>query len=448
MGVRIGSAHFMYNYQVALNNAYQKQTKLFEQADGSSLHRASDNPMDYSKLLRYTVSDNENEQYRENIKTATAWMHNSDSVMVHMTEIMQTMKEKSVDAANSTNVDDDYEAIHKEMLACMQEMVSVANTQINDRYLFAGQMDLTPPFTLSVDQYERGQAKNLDTNQAAFFKGTDADFNTDLFQLLTVEDSNGETYYLDTDNGNLYNKMFIDQGYKEFIHYDCKTIDDAQSLASSNSTVAALLNNGIVGTVSNFKVSNYFTNQGLLKDASTNSITVGENTYTFRTYPQNIVTYKGDENLISMVKLNGSTDPNADTVNTTGARMFGRDIFDNATSGNEPSGTAMLNELFGVCEKVKSRDVHWMSSDGVTISDVAHATLVVEETRVGARQQLYSSVETMLETQADNITEDITNVSGADIAKLATKLMQMTTLYNMSLSMGGRILPQSLADYL
>ena len=200
--------------------------------------------------------------------------------------------------------------------------------------------------------------------------------------------------------------------------------------------------------VDGFKVSNYFNNQGLLKDSANNTITVGGKTYTFQTYPQNIVTYNGDENLISMVKLNGATDPASDSVNTTGARMFGRDIFDNETSGNEPSGTAMLNELFALCEKVKARDVHWMSSDGVTIADVAHATLVVEETRVGARQQLYSSVETMLNTQADNITEDITNVSGADIAKLATKLMQMTTLYNLSLSMGGRILPQSLADYL
>ena len=448
MGVRIGSAHFMYNYQVALNNAYQEQTKLFEQADGSSLHRASDNPMNYSKLLRYTVSDNENEQYRENIKTATAWMHNSDSVMIHMTEIMQTLKEKSVDAANSTNVDDDYEAIHKELTACMQELVSVANTQINDRYLFAGQMDLTPPFTLSIDQYDRGQAKTLDTAQSAFFKGTDSDYNTDLFQMLTLRDSDGEAYYLDTDSGNLFKKTFVDNGYKEFMHRDCRTIDDAQALATTDRAAAASLNAGLVGNVSNFKVSNYFTNQGLLKNSSNNSITVGDKTYTFETYPQNIVTYNGDENLISMVKLNGATDPNADTVNTTGARMFGRDIFDNETSGNEPSGTAMLNQLFGVCEKVKAREVHWMSSDGVTISDVAHATLVVEETRVGARQQLYTSVETMLNTQADNITEDITNVSGADIAKLATKLMQMTTLYNLSLSMGGRILPQSLADYL
>ena len=446
MGVRIGSAHFMYNYQVALNNAYQEQTKLFEQSDGSSLHRASDNPMNYSKLLRYTVSDNENEQYRENIKTATAWMHNSDSVMIHMTEIMQTLKEKSVDAANSTNVEDDYEAIHKELMACMQEMVSVANTQMNDRYLFAGQMDLTPPFTLSIDQYSRGQAKTLDTNQSAFFKGTDSDYNTELFQMLKLRGSDGESYYLDTDSGTLFKKTFVDDGYKEFIHRDCRTIDEAQ--ASSDKAVIAALNNGIAGTISGFKVSNYFTNQGLLKDAANNSITVGEKTYTFETYQQNIVTYKGDENLISMVKLNGATDPHADTVNTTGARMFGRDIFDNETSGNEPSGTAMLNQLFGLCEKVKACDVHWMSSDGVTVADVAHATMVVEETRVGARQQLYSSVETMLNTQADNITEDITNVSGADIAKLATKLMQMTTLYNLSLSMGGRILPQSLADYL
>lgn len=446
MGVRIGSAHFMYNYQVALNNAYEKQTKLFEQADGSSLHRASDNPMDYSKLLRYTVSDNENEQYRENIKTATAWMHNSDSVMVHMTEIMQTLKEKSVDAANSTNVDDDYDAIYKELNACMQEMVSVVNTQVNDRYLFAGQMDLTPPFTLSVDLYERGQAKSLDTNQAAFFKGTDADFNTDLFQLLTLKGEDDEIYYLDTDSGNLFKRDFVDQGYKEFMHRDCRTIDDA--LASTDTAVQNLVSEGLVGTNDGFKVSNYFNNQGLLKDSANNSITVNNKTYTFQTYPQNIVTYNGDENLISMVKLNGATDPASDSVNTTGGRMFGRDIFDNGTSGNEPSGTAMLNELFGLCEKVKARDVHWMSSDGVTIADVAHATLVVEETRVGARQQLYSSVETMLNTQADNITEDITNVSGADIAKLATKLMQMTTLYNMSLSIGGRILPQSLADYL
>lgn len=448
MGARIGSLHFTYNYMIALNRNYQQQEKLFEQGDGSSLHRASDNPMNYSKYMRYTVSESENNQYRDNIETANSWMSNSDSVMIHMTEIMQTLKEKATHAANSDNTDDDYDAIYKEMFAGMQEMLSVTNTQVNDRYLFAGQMDLTPPFTMSIETYDRGQVKTLDTAQATFFKGSNADFNTELFQLLTVEDENGNTFYLDTENGNLYTKDFVDKGYKEFAPRNCRTIDDAKNLAESDESVQRILDNAIVGTAENFKVANYFTNQGLLKDSSANSITVGDREFTFKTFPQHIATYNGDENLISMVKLNGATDPSADTVNSTGARMFGRDIFDNATSGNEPSGTALLNELFGLCSHVQGRDIHWISSDGVTVADVAHATLVVEETRIGARQQLYASVGTMLDRQADNITEDITNVSGADIAKLATKLMQQTTLYNLSLSLGGRILPQSLADYL
>lgn len=445
MGIRMGSSHFMYNYQLSLNNAYQKQAKLFEQSDGSSLHRASDNPINYYKFMRYSVSESENNQYLDNLSTASSWMKNSDDVIVHMTEIMQTLKEKSVAAANSDKVTDDFTAIYKEMYVCMQELVSASNTQVGDRYLFSGQKDLTKPFTLSEDPYYRGLPKNLDTPQAAFFKDGKADYNTELFQFLELE-KDGETFYLDTDNGNIYTKDFVDNGYKEILALGYTKIDDAQ--ASTDTRVQNLLTQGIAGTTTGFNVSDYFTNQGLLRDSGNNSITVDGDDFTFAMIRQNIVTYHGDENLISMVKLNGATDPGADTVNSTGARMYGRDIFDNASSGNEPSGTAMLNELLCVCEKVNLGDVHWMSSDGVTTADVSHATLVLEETRIGARQQLYNSVETMLNNQADNITEDITNVSGTDIAELATKLMQMTTLYNLSLSMGGRILPQSLADYL
>ena len=394
-------------------------------------------------------------------------MKSSDDVMVHMTEMMQTLKEKSVSAANSDKAEDDYAAIYKEMNAHMQELVSVANTQIGDRYLFSGQKDLTKPFEMSLETYERGQPKNLDVSQSAFFKGTDSDYNTELFQMLTVTDDEGKTYYVDTQkvdtsgnmeakgntttNGklNVYTQEFMNSGYKELIVKGCKTIGEAEKAAADGDTeIQAILDAGRIGNSNDFKVSDYFTNQGLLKDETNNSITVNGKEYTFKTIRQNIVTYNGDNNLISMVKLNGATDPHADTVNSTGATMFGRDIFDNANSGNEASGTAMLNELFCVCAKVNTSDVHWMSSDGVTVADVAHSTMLVQETKVGARQQLFNATEVMLERQADNITEDITNVSSTDIAKLATDLMQQSALYNLSLSIGGRIIPQSLADYL
>ena len=36
-----------------LNDANTRQTSLLEQGDGSKLHRPSDNPVDYSKFIRF-----------------------------------------------------------------------------------------------------------------------------------------------------------------------------------------------------------------------------------------------------------------------------------------------------------------------------------------------------------------------------------------------------------
>ena len=108
----------------------------------------------------------------------------------------------------------------------------------------------------------------------------------------------------------------------------------------------------------------------------------------------------------------------------------------------------MLNQMLTVRAQVEGLDNEWLSKDGQTVADGVHATTVNTQTKLGARQQLYESVNTMLSNQNELITSDITNVSSTDVAKLAVQLMQEQTIYNLSLSLGGRILPQSLADYL
>ena len=54
----------------------------------------------------------------------------------------------------------------------------------------------------------------------------------------------------------------------------------------------------------------------------------------------------------------------------------------------------------------------------------------------------------MLVTQNESITSDISDVSSTDVAQLATKLMEYQTIYSLSLSVGSKILPGTLADYL
>ncbi|MCH3959777.1 MAG: flagellar hook-associated protein 3 [Selenomonas sp.] len=454
MSIRVSSNQMVANYQQQLNGANSRQTKLMEQGDGSKLHRPSDDSVAYAKYLRYDISSNENTQYQNNVSTAVSWMKTSDAALVNMTSIQTTFKEKTVAAANSTNNTSDMQATGKEMLAEIQEMVSLGNTQQGDRYVFSGQSDLTQPFTMSTETVDRGLAKTLDDTQAAFFNTTDN--KGSMTQMLTMTGSDGNTYYLNTTNGKLYSKDFVDSGYKDKIAGGQTTVQDGDE----------------VGTISGFgttyKVSDYFQNTGKIKTGTdvttaasaalkgvsvTTKDTSGTATtstvdFSFKTISQNIVTYNGDEKHISMVKQNGAVDPASDTVNVTGSEIFGSDIFDNSSSGNSVSGSAMLNNMLTVYTKTNAADNTWLTTDGQTLSDTAHSTTVNIEGKLGARQALYTSVSTMLDNQSEIITSDITDVSSTDVAALAVKLMQEQTIYNMSLSLGARILPKSLSDYL
>ena len=148
-------------YLKQLNRTYENQTKLMEQSDGSKLHRPSDDPVGYSKYLRYNVAYGENDQYQMNIKTAISWMKNSDAALVDISERFATIEEKA-NQAQGTNTESDMKAIAKEMLVMAQQAVADGNTQVNGRYLFSGQADLIQPYSMSNVKYARGLTKTLD----------------------------------------------------------------------------------------------------------------------------------------------------------------------------------------------------------------------------------------------------------------------------------------------
>ena len=594
----------MYNYKVGLNKAYQKQAKLFEQSDGSKIHRGSDDAVAYSKLLRYNVTQAENDQYRKDVDTAMSLMKTEDATMINMVDIAKTFAEKTIQAANTYNTSADFQSIAKELYVSIDQILSLLNTQQGDRYIFSGQKDTTEPYAMSEENYQRGVPKTLDTAQTKFFKGIVSAGDANVYQMIALTGEDNKSYYLDTESGYIYTKEFVDEGYKELMTLDYMTVSDchvaaADSDAYRHEAVKEVLDAGTFCHLDSdtyesdsFLISSYFDEKGILltdsdtnpmqltlinkttqttysetdtdtgnvtsytitkpalsdkytieiviADSDTNILSDTKTTATslkdyeipdtaetitlsteittysetdsdtgnvttykiskpnysdeytvetstadsdgtlissdvstttsiagynipddaevtteepklsldFKTITQKIVTYSGDAKSISMVKHNGATDMLSDVVNVTGQDMFNFNIFDGEGSGNKQSGAALLNDMITVYNKILSEDVDWLNSDGVALSNAAHNSMTIAQTTLGARMQLYDSVSTMLTTQSDSITEDITNVSGVDVAELATRLMEMTTLYNMSLSLGGRILPQSLADYL
>lgn len=534
---RMSSIQFMANYQSSLNKTYQKQSKLLEQGDGSSIHRGSDNPVAYSKLLRYKVTASENEQYTTNVHTAKAWMETTDSALTHIAELTKTFKEKTIEAATDVNNTENFEALGKEMFALIEEIYATSKTQHDGRYVFSGNNDQTEPFTLSTSTVDRASVKTLNNSQANFFLGTSNSSKVYQFIKLQAEDSE-DVYYMDVYNNKLYTQEFVEEGYLELMAQGFKNINQVDSdaysaisdisadtdaavtnltdllssasitnadeltevlkdiikssksandpqsiknmsdlatlfsLTDSDTQITNILTNAGISTSldSDFKkvltdnenyinsynslsTGNYLSKQGAvlgdIDTAITLSMNGGKKTFNILTEPQQMISYHGDNNYISMVKINGATDTAADIVNTIGQDMFGSDLFDGSQSGfGIASGSSMINNMLLVYNHVLSGDVKWLENDGIVLADAANITVTNTQTTIGARLELYNSVDEMLGKQSVNITDQITDVSGTDVAKMATDLMEMTTLYNMALALGGRVLPQSLADYL
>lgn len=441
--MRISSTMMSNNYLKQLNGTYEQYSKLMEQADGSKLHRASDNAVGYSKYLRYQNNQISNEQYQSNVSTASSWMKNADAALVNVTDLLQTFKAKVEQGSNSTNNESDMKDIAKELLANVQEQVADLNTQIGDRFLFAGQKDTTMPFEISADKMDRGDTFTLDEKQSAFFSGATGwgKENTTVKQMLKLNGDDGNSYYMNVNTGDVYTEDFVKNGYKNEDKFDPAKQRVGNITAITNPPTA-------------YKVSDHFDQYGVIKtdkDVGTNAkynVTVDGKQVNLKlsTTKQYIVKYSGDAKYISMVKKNGGVDKATDTVNVTGQDINGCDLFD---VGNDPhSGTARLNQLLYTVAKMDAADYKWAGEQGMTIADSAHATVLGAQTKMAARQQAYNSSSSMLVTQNESITSDISDVSSTDVAQLATKLMEYQTIYSLSLSVGSKILPGTLADYL
>lgn len=441
--MRVSSNMMSANYLKQLNNQYKKQSDLMEQSDGNSIHRPSDDPVEFVRTMTYKNSLAANEQYTKNLEDAVSWMKTTDTAMVNITDILKTIVEKTTAAANGTNTKNDTAATGAEVDSLIDELVSLGNTQLGNRYVFSGQRDKIQPFaTTSVTG--KADVKTLDEKQAGAF-GTD--------QMLTLKDTAGNSYYLNTTNGSLFTKDYVDKGYKTTLADNATASASVIQAAVAANTVGTL--NTAVSPATGFVAADLFTTvangggtgvvfktDGSLNVANSFSSTSGTLTgLAFSTSTKNVAVYSGDAVKISMPIQNGDATPIRDSVNSTGIDLFGTDMFGGA-------GTELLNNLYEISYHMKHGDTDWLTSDGITLANNAHDKVLNAQTEIASRTSTYELTKATLENQNTIIQTDITNSSATDVAKMVVQLKTAQTLYNMSLQVGSRILPPSLSDYL
>ncbi|SHH67614.1 flagellar hook-associated protein FlgL [Desulfosporosinus lacus] len=301
--MRITNSMMNYNFLSSLNKSLEKSSKIQTQlADGKALHAPSDDPIKVGRSLRFSTSLELNNQYTQNAKDALSWMETTDDNMQDLSEIMISIKEQVIQASNGTNPTSAIQTIGETVDNLINQMISIGNSQIGGRYIFAGQSDKTAPFTRSGD----------------------------------------------------------------------------------------------------------------------------------------IITYNGDNEKISMPTHPGEATPRQDSINLTGADVFGPDL-------------KILNDLIEVKNHLKSgtvADQEWLSDTGLALIEDDRDQMLLSHSSLGARMSIYEMAKNMLDSSNTIIEGDQATNDSVDVAKAIVDYKNAENVYKTALQIGASILPMSLADFL
>ncbi|NBI27733.1 flagellar hook-associated protein FlgL [Chengkuizengella marina] len=150
-----------------LNNNLERMTKYQEQLSSTKkLNKPSDDPVGVTYALRYRSDLSANKQYTENVSSALSWLEYSDSILDQTNDVLDRVRELTVQASNGTNDDAALNSIKEEMEELYGQLVTIGNSEFNGKYVFNGQQTNIKPYT-------EGNAKNesTDTGQILYAIG-------------------------------------------------------------------------------------------------------------------------------------------------------------------------------------------------------------------------------------------------------------------------------------
>lgn len=196
MSVRVTQSMLNIQLMRNLNNNMSRMGKLQDQlSSGRRINKPSDDPVGVTYSLRYRSELSANEQYQKNVDSAVSWLDFTETTLGQAGDILQRVRELAVKGANGTNPADAMQSIKLEAEQLRNQLQDVANSTLNSKYIFNGQMtdkspypDLTQAAAQSTDpyqvRYEVGAGVEMPVNMTGndvFGKPADGD---NLFKVM------------------------------------------------------------------------------------------------------------------------------------------------------------------------------------------------------------------------------------------------------------------------
>lgn len=199
MSIRVTQGMMSMQTLSNLNRNNSTRSDLANQAStGLKINKPSDDPVGVTYALRYRAELASNEQFQTNADAAVSWLDFTDSTMQQATEVMQRLKELTVQASSSTVPQSGLDAIKLEVEQLKGQLGNIGNAQIRGKYIFNGQNYDQPPYELSSTVTNFAQI-DTDTEAVKYAIGDQSTFQ--------VNTTGSEFFGASTDTDNVYKVM-------------------------------------------------------------------------------------------------------------------------------------------------------------------------------------------------------------------------------------------------
>jgi flagellar hook-associated protein 3 FlgL len=146
---------------------------------------------------------------------------------------------------------------------------------------------------------------------------------------------------------------------------------------------------------------------------------------------------------ITMQVSPGPADPVRNKINVDGVQLFGA-IGGNTSYANSPQ---IFGDLQQVMKDMQNGNTTNLTNDLGTIqTDINNITSV--QASLGARQSSYTTIKTNLTSSNTTLQTNLSDNQDLDVAKASITYQEAQNVYEAALTIGAKILPQSLVNYL
>lgn len=161
-----------------INNHAENLLKTQQQiASQKRINKSSDDPIGMGQVLGYRTNLAATDQYQQNIAQGMTRLEFSEVTLDLASDLIDTARRLAADYSGETLSSGTRQSVALQVKDLYDQVMQLANTQLNGNYIFAGHATTTPPFSRDADfnvtydgddgKYRVMVAKNVEVNIVA-----------------------------------------------------------------------------------------------------------------------------------------------------------------------------------------------------------------------------------------------------------------------------------------